>query len=189
LLEAGTVSQNLNCIVCSDGYFSPAIDGTHSLGATDSMDNLELNMNATDHQTNFNTLKTISEALHHELVQLKLQQQPDLLTAGRVSLRCTTPDYLPLVGQLLSTEALQCAPPRPSANTSTLPWLNGLYMNAAHGSKGFTSAPLCAELLASAICNETLPISSLLAGLLNPNRFLLREMGLKRLAKTMAISS
>jgi tRNA 5-methylaminomethyl-2-thiouridine biosynthesis bifunctional protein len=62
-------------------------------------------------------------------------------------------------------------------------------MNAAHGSKGFTSAPLCAELLASAICNETLPISSLLAGLLNPNRFLLREMGLKRLAKTMAISS
>jgi tRNA 5-methylaminomethyl-2-thiouridine biosynthesis bifunctional protein len=56
-------------------------------------------------------------------------------------------------------------------------------MNVAHGSKGFTTAPLCAELIACMVCNEPLPISAELAGLLNPNRFLLKEMGLKRLAK------
>jgi len=45
---------------------------------------------------------------------------------------------------------------------------------------------LCAELLACLIGNEALPIARELAGLLNPNRFLLREMGLKRLSKTLA---
>ncbi|NOT14654.1 MAG: hypothetical protein HOP21_03555, partial [Methylotenera sp.] len=54
---------------------------------------------------------------------------------------------------------------------------------------GFTSAPLSAELLAGLICNDALPISNELAGLLNPNRFLLREMGLKRLAKMTATLS
>ncbi len=105
------------------------------------------------------------------------------ITGGRVSLRCTTSDYWPLVGQLLNSAILRTHPPRPSAPVENLPWVKGLFMNVAHGSKGFTSAPLCAELLAGLICNEKLSISAERYGLLNPNRFLLREMGLKRLAK------
>ena len=192
LLGATTLSKNLNCIVCSNGYLSPSIDGRHSLGATDATANIPLAINAQDHLKNFHTLKMISEQLHQDLVPRELVQQleqPAYITPGRVSSRCTTSDYFPLVGQLLNVETLRCQPPRPNADTNALPWLSGLYINAAHGSKGFTSAPLCAELLASLICNETLPISATLVGLLNPNRFILRAMGLKRLAKTMAISS
>ncbi|MES2012513.1 MAG: FAD-dependent 5-carboxymethylaminomethyl-2-thiouridine(34) oxidoreductase MnmC [Pseudomonadota bacterium] len=185
LLDATPLSQHLNTIICSDGYLSPSVDGKHSLGATYSTENTALTLSAKDHQTNFSTLNLISEQLHQDL----LQNESEHTTAGRVALRCTTPDYFPLLGQLLDVEALQSQPPRPNADTSTLPWLSGLYINAAHGSKGFTSAPLCAELLAALICHEPLPISEALTGLLNPNRFILREMGLKRLAKTIAISS
>lgn len=184
LLNATEFSKNLKTIVCSDGYFSPAIDNTHSLGATYSTENIDLTMNTEDHLSNFHTLKSISEPLHQNLISTDLEKQ-----AGRVALRCTSTDYLPLLGQVLNTKAPQSHPPRPSAQASSLPWISGLYINTAHGSKGFTSAPLCGELLAALICNEPLPLSETLTGLLNPNRFALRDMGLKRLAKTIAISS
>ncbi len=103
-----------------------------------------------------------------------------------MSYRCTTSDYWPLVGEMIDSAALKAKPVRPSAASAALPWISGLYINAAHGSKGFSSAPLCAEMLASMIHHEPLPISHELACLLNPNRFLLREMGLKQLAKTIA---
>ncbi len=181
LLAATNASQKLRTIVCSDGYLSPAVNGQHCLGATFSTEKSDLQLDNQDHLSNLQTLKTVSALLHKNL--------HGNITGGRVSFRCTTPDYFPLVGELLDSAALKSAPPRPAAKTASLPWLTGLYMNVAHGSKGFTSAPLCAELLACLICNEALPVSTELAGLLNPNRFLLRKMGLKRLAKVMAISS
>ncbi|HPV33075.1 MAG TPA: FAD-dependent oxidoreductase, partial [Methylotenera sp.] len=57
------------------------------------------------------------------------------------------------------------------------------YINTGHGSKGFTSAPWCAELLAQRICGETASNDNVLLGAMNPNRFLLKRLGLKRLAK------
>ncbi len=177
-LSATDVSQKLRMIVCSEGYLSPSVNGQHCLGATFSTENDDVNQ--ADHLSNLEILKTISVPLHHNL--------RNNIVNGRASYRCTTSDYFPLVGELLDSVALKSLPPRPTATSDSLPWIQGLYMNVAHGSKGFTSAPLCAELLACLICNEALPITSELAGLLNPNRFLLREIGLKPLAKKLAIS-
>jgi tRNA 5-methylaminomethyl-2-thiouridine biosynthesis bifunctional protein len=174
-LPATTSSQALKTIICSDGYLSPSADGSHSLGATFSTDNLDLNLNHQDVEANLNTLKTLSTSLYDNL---KKQA-----ATGRASLRCTSSDYFPLVGQLLNATVLSERPPRPSANRESLPWISGLYINVAHGSRGFTSAPLCAELIAQMINKEPLCLTPELAGLLNPNRFLLRSLGLKRLAK------
>lgn len=185
-LKATATSQKLHAIVCSDGYLSPAVNGQHSLGATFSSEPVsenqaDLTLSDHDHLANLKTLKTISMPLH-----LNMQNN---VTGGRAALRCSTPDYFPLVGELVDSNALKTVPPRPNASTESLPWIKGLYINVAHGSRGFTSAPLCAEILATMICDEALPISAELTSLLNPNRFLLRELGLKRLAKTIAISS
>lgn len=192
-LTATAASHGLKTIVCSNGYLSPAVNHQHSLGATFSIEPSYLNegnlnqhhndlaLSGNNHQKNLEILKLISEPLYQNL--------QNNIAGGRVALRCTTPDYFPLVGELLDSHALKTAPPRPTASTTSLPWLNGLYINVAHGSKGFTSAPLCAELLACLISNAALPIPATLASLLNPNRFILRELGLKRLAKTMAVSS
>lgn len=188
LLKATQDSRKLQTIVCSDGYFSPATyqqnaEDLHCLGATfsnvaASVDRQsDLVINEQDHQANLDKLHNISPLLHTSL--------KNNIAGGRVSLRCSASDYWPLAGLLLEAESLKNNPPRAGAPIGSLPWVSGLYMNVAHGSKGFATAPLCAELIACMICNEPLPISAELAGLLNPNRFLLKEMGFKRLAKMM----
>ena len=186
LVSATESSKALQKIVCSDGYFSPAalqknLKQLHCLGATFS--NISIAENAQsdltiaeqDHEANLDKLKNISSTLHSYL--------QNNIVGGRVSLRCTATDYWPLAGQLMDAKALKTKPPRPGADINSLPWIEGLYMNIAHGSKGFTTAPLCGELIACMASNQALPVSDELAGLLNPNRFLLKEMGLKRLAK------
>jgi tRNA 5-methylaminomethyl-2-thiouridine biosynthesis bifunctional protein len=186
LARATESSKKLQKIVCSDGYFSPAAyqkdsEQLHCLGATFS--NLaaaensrsELTIAEQDHEANLQKLNNISNTLYTDL--------KNDIVGSRVSLRCTATDYWPLAGQLMDAQALKTKPPRPSADINSLPWAEGLYMNIAHGSKGFTTAPLCAELIACMANNQALPVSDELAGLLNPNRSLLKEMGLKRLAK------
>lgn len=174
-LPATEKSQTLKTIVCSDGYLSPNVDGFHSLGATFSTENTSLDITDADHQANLTTLKEISAPLYASLSPQTAE--------GRTSFRCTTPDYFPLVGQLVDAQMLSTKPPRPNADKTSLPWINSLYINTAHGSRGFTSAPFCAELLAQMICKEPLSLNAELLSLLNPNRFLLRKLGLKRLAK------
>jgi tRNA 5-methylaminomethyl-2-thiouridine biosynthesis bifunctional protein len=104
---------------------------------------------------------------------------------GRAAIRATTNDYLPIAGAVLDVAYLKENPPRYNALPNSLPWLEGLYINAAHGAKGLVNAPLCAEMIASLICNEPAPVDCSLLSALDPNRFALRELGLKRLAQTI----
>jgi tRNA 5-methylaminomethyl-2-thiouridine biosynthesis bifunctional protein len=92
---------------------------------------------------------------------------------------------MPLAGQLLDEEKLRNNPPRYNANSTDLPWLDGLYVNAGHGSKGMITAPICGELIANLATENALPISSALSSKLNPSRFLLRDLGLKQLANSL----
>jgi tRNA 5-methylaminomethyl-2-thiouridine biosynthesis bifunctional protein len=176
LVKASDVSLALRTIVCSDGYLSPAEQGMHTLGASFSSDQ-SLAIDEYDHQANLNKLSSYSPALHDSL--------KNSVVGGRVSFRCTSADYFPLVGELLDHAAIMAAPPRPNAKPSSLPWANGLYVNLAHGSRGFTSAPYCGEILASLICQESPAINPTMLSLINPNRFLLRKLGLKKLARSL----
>ncbi|MDP2152675.1 MAG: FAD-dependent 5-carboxymethylaminomethyl-2-thiouridine(34) oxidoreductase MnmC [Methylotenera sp.] len=186
VLDSTINSRKVNTIICSDGYLSPSAytAQSHCLGASFSdteasaTELRDVTPTQADHISNLNKLNNISPALYQDLKQN--------LTGGRVSYRCTTSDYWPLVGELIDGANLTKNPVRPSASPESLPWISGLYINAAHGSKGFTNAPLCAELLASMICGLPLPISNELVCQLNPNRFLLKALGLKKLAKAIA---
>ncbi|MEQ8803427.1 MAG: amino acid oxidase, partial [Haliea sp.] len=60
-------------------------------------------------------------------------------------------------------------------------YLTGLYLNTAHGSRGLTSTPLAAELLASQVCAEPLPLEPELARALAPARFIIRDLGRNRI--------
>jgi tRNA 5-methylaminomethyl-2-thiouridine biosynthesis bifunctional protein len=174
-IEATNESNQLKSIICSDGYLSPTTNYQHCLGATFSVDNLDTLLDEEDHQANLLRLKSFSLPLYENL--------KNNIKGGRVSFRCTSFDYFPLVGKLLDNNMLKAKPPRLNAKPESLPWVNGLFINVAHGSRGFTSAPFCAELLAQMICNEPISMNIKLASLLNPNRFILRKLGLKRLAR------
>lgn len=164
------LSRRLGTVLCTDGYISPNIDGWHCLGATFSPDDRSVEIRAQDHLDNLAMLGRMSRELRQGLDAGTLQ--------GRAALRVATPDYLPLVGALMDASALLANPPK-HYSRDPMPWLPGLYVHTGHGSKGITQAPLCAELLASAIHGEPLPLDSRTVSALDPNRFLLRKLGLK----------
>ena len=175
IIDATEDSKKLKLIICSDGYLSPSVNQQHCLGATFSSECLNSEINEDDHLANLARLNSISNHIYENL--------KSNVKGGRVSFRCTSSDYFPLVGELLDSYLLKSNPPRPNARTADLPWIKGMYLNLAHGSRGFTSAPFCGELLAQIICSEPYSMNPEIASLLNPNRFLLRKIGLKRLAK------
>lgn len=178
-LTATPASRRLQAVVCADGYISPARDGTHCLGATFAPGETGLELHAADHAANLAMLHQLSPALYQAVNAGKAD--PERLS-GRVALRSASPDYLPLVGPLLDSALLaERYSPGSRLGMEQLPWLAGLYVNAGHGSKGLLSAPLAGEVIAAMLEHEPLPVDAGLLRALDPNRFLLRERGLRRL--------
>jgi tRNA 5-methylaminomethyl-2-thiouridine biosynthesis bifunctional protein len=162
--------------VCSEGYIGPAVDDMHCTGATFNLNEESQSLRIEDHQTNLENLRVPLPELAQQWEQLDLNQ-----LAGRVAFRCTLPDYLPLLGPVANETAMldDFAPLRKNARADinkTGTYLPGLYINIGHGSRGLAYTPLCAELLAAQINNESLPISHELANTLNPARFLIRDL-------------
>ena len=170
-------SQKIQAIICSDHYLSPSVDGQHSIGTTYAPNDTNPHLSDADTGKNLNALRVISPDIYTYLDKNAL--------SGRVAWRSHTLDYLPLAGQLLDEQAIRAKPPRHNAEPADLPWLEGLYVNAGHGSKGMITAPICGELIASFITDSNYPVEGALASKLNPSRFLLRELGLKQLANSL----
>ena len=159
-------------VVCGDGYVTPAQDGTMAVGASYNLASEDTQLRQQDHLDNLQRLR--------QLLPGSKVSEADIC-GGRVGFRATTPDYLPMLGQLADSQQMlhSFAHLRKDKNyrfKQDMPWLPGLYINAGHGSKGLITAPLCAELLAAQIAGEVLPVSCHVAAALEPNRFFLRDM-------------
>lgn len=185
-LPTTVASQALSAIVCSDGYISPARDGKHCLGATFNFHATDLKLSNIEHQQNITTLKTISLDLAS---RLQVDQLDLAKLSGRAAYRCTATDYLPIVGPIADREAflkdyqvlIKDAKKIPNI---PCPWINGLFLNTAHGSRGLITAPLCGEILAAWLENEPFPIEQDLMEACHPNRFYIRELRYFRIDKT-----
>jgi tRNA 5-methylaminomethyl-2-thiouridine biosynthesis bifunctional protein len=170
----------LRCVLCHEGYIAPARRGVHSIGATFNLLEQGHQLRASDHDHNLQSLARAVPAWAGELAGV----DPGEL-AGRVGYRCASPDYLPLVGPAPAlAEFLQTfAPLRKNARqllNHRGNYLHGLYLCTGHGSRGLTSTPLAAELLASQICQEPPPLARELERALAPARFLIRDLGRNR---------
>ena len=96
-------------------------------------------------------------------------------------MRCTTPDYVPIVGSVCNELVFKqrFAELNKSKHWrffEAAPFLKGLYLNIGHGSRGLSSAPLCAELIAAQMNNEPWPITKSQTQMLSPNRFLVSQV-------------
>lgn len=166
-------SQALNTVVCGEGYLAPARESRHCLGASFVFDREDTEPSQAEHASNLQLLAELSPELAASYSAADLD--------GRVAFRCTSPDYLPLVGpvvdeplfaqryQVLGQDARQ-VPDLPA------PWRPGLYLNLAHGSRGLVTTPLAAELLAAWLEDEPLPVARRVAEACHPNRFPLRRL-------------
>lgn len=171
-------SQALATVVCAEGYVAPARLGEHTLGASFDFKRDDLAPTVAEHIGNLEMLREISTDL---LQRLRAEQLPPQQLQGRAAFRCTSPDYLPIVGPLADHAAFDrvYAALRKDARQvpdAACPWLDGLYINSGHGSRGLVTAPLCAELLAAWLDDEPLPLPASVAEACHPNRFALRGL-------------
>ena len=170
-------SAALNTVVCAEGYVAPGRMGEHTLGASLGFDNDDLTTTPAGHQGNLDLMDEISP----QLSSLFGEQLEPAQLQGWAAFRCTSPDYLPIVGPLSDPEAFAStyAVLRKDARQvpdTPCPWLHGLYVNSGHGSRGLITAPLSGEMLAAWINNEPLPVPRTIAEACHPNRFALRAL-------------
>ncbi len=171
-------SAELACVVCAEGYVAPPRRGEHTLGASFDFHSQDCAPTATEHAGNLELLREISADLAERLDTDRLD--PAQLE-GRAAFRCTSPDYLPIVGPLADPAAFAetyavLGKDARQVPDSPCPWRDGLYVNSGHGSRGLITAPLCGELLAAWLNDEPLPLPRAVAEACHPNRFLLRKL-------------
>ncbi|NWB07287.1 bifunctional tRNA (5-methylaminomethyl-2-thiouridine)(34)-methyltransferase MnmD/FAD-dependent 5-carboxymethylaminomethyl-2-thiouridine(34) oxidoreductase MnmC [Pseudomonas sp. G5001] len=171
-------SQALATVVCAEGYVAPPRLGEHTLGASFDFKSDDLTPTVAEHAGNLQMLREISLDLLQRLGADSLA--PEQLE-GRAAFRCTSPDYLPIVGPLAQREAFDhtyaaLGKDARQVPDAPCPWLHGVYINSGHGSRGLVTAPLCAELLAAWLDNEPLPLPRNVSEACHPNRFALRAL-------------
>ncbi|OHC22449.1 MAG: bifunctional tRNA (5-methylaminomethyl-2-thiouridine)(34)-methyltransferase MnmD/FAD-dependent 5-carboxymethylaminomethyl-2-thiouridine(34) oxidoreductase MnmC [Pseudomonadales bacterium RIFCSPHIGHO2_02_FULL_60_43] len=177
-LPATAASRALSTVVCAEGYVAPVRQDEHTLGASFDFNSDDLTLNSADHASNLHLLEEISPELANRLNVAALS--PEQLQ-GRAAFRCTSPDYLPIVGPLADTTAFAEAYTVLSKDArqepdTPCPWLEGLYINSGHGSRGLITAPLSGEMIAAWLNNEPLPVPADVAQACHPNRFALRAL-------------
>lgn len=173
---ATEASLALRAVVCGESYISPARHDRHCFGATFRFQAEQLAVTTEEHQENLDKLAALSPDVWRRLGGEALSAQA---LDGRSGWRATTPDYLPLVGPVADAAAFadaypapeRCGPRQPGPDA---PWLPGLYVSLAHGSRGLVTAPLAGELLAAMLNHEPAPLPQPLLDALHPNRFLWR---------------
>jgi tRNA 5-methylaminomethyl-2-thiouridine biosynthesis bifunctional protein len=176
LIRATASSRKLTTVVCGQRSVFPALNGTHTVAASYSPHSDKLQASSTDDLENLAGAKQCfqdSNTLGTEL------------GSGNVAIRCTTPDRLPLLGMAPDIEAMSSrfADLARNANTAIEQpgcYLPGLYISVAHGSNGLATGPFGSEYLASLICAESLPLADDMAKLLNPARFLIKNLKQQR---------
>ena len=168
----GSLAQ-MRTALCHEGYIAPAREGIHCIGATYSPNDIALDERAVDHDFNV-------AALQRALSDIDVDSDNGPAW-GHVAVRCTSSDYLPLVGAVPDHDAFidayrALAKRRKKVLDIPAPSRQNLYLSTGFGSRGLTAAPLAAEMIASTLCAEPMPVPRYLQQALAPARFLIRDI-------------
>jgi tRNA 5-methylaminomethyl-2-thiouridine biosynthesis bifunctional protein len=136
-------ARRMDVIVSGTGYAAPLEGGGLVVGATYQHDDDDRSVRAADHRDNLAKAESMLPGLTAGLHPRTLE--------GWTGFRATVPDRLPIFGE---------------GATPGLVFATGL------GSRGLLWAPIGAELLASALEGDPLPLTRDHAGAISPRRFL-----------------
>lgn len=161
-------------VVCAGGYVAPALDGVLTFGASFVPNNAATDVTDDDHQRNTDELRQTLPALVEALEQAGIELSPENLK-GRAAVRAASPDKTPYAGPVPVAEAWRAdysLLSKDATRVAEIPGQHypGLWISTAHGSRGLASAPLCAEVIASRICDEPMPLEAPLVDHLHPGR-------------------
>jgi tRNA 5-methylaminomethyl-2-thiouridine biosynthesis bifunctional protein len=128
-------------VASASGAYAVPAPGGALFGATHDREDVAVEVRPGDDDRNRAALAALRPALAARLA--------DQAAEGRASIRATTPDRMPIVGEI--------AP--------------GLFVLTGLGSRGFTTAPLLAEHVAAVVLGAPSPLPADCAGLISPARF------------------
>ena len=148
--------------VASGGYVLALPSGALLFGATNQPGDDDPTVRDSDHDAN--------RAKASLLIGADALRGIDALQ-GRTAWRATTPDRLPLVGP--APDLTAPCPSRADA-PRLLPRQPGLWLHSGLGSRGLTTATLCAELIAAQVSGAPWPLEADLADAIDPARLALR---------------
>lgn len=169
--------QKLQCVVCYDGYLTPvSAENTHCLGASHVRNNDERHFSLSEHQENL-------AKLQQNMTACDWTKNIDLSANwAKQGVRAALRDRLPIVGAVPDYVAqkqqyanLYNALRRKQAVENAKNFTN-LYLINGLGSRGLTTAPLLAEMLAGLICREPIPMGDDIWRMLSPNRAWMRKL-------------
>jgi tRNA 5-methylaminomethyl-2-thiouridine biosynthesis bifunctional protein len=161
------VKQTINAAV----HITPEINGKHYLGASYIRHSDDLQV---DPDENNQLLASLDEFC------------PDMFSEKDISnvwvgFRTMSKDRVPLVGavadiEFFAQEYADICHGRVNKNYLPAHYLGGLYISAAHGSRGFTTSLLSAQIIAALIESEPPPVSKRVLDYLNPSRFIINDL-------------
>jgi len=172
--------KSTGCVVCGEGYLCPDINSWHHFGATFDLDDNNEDTKSGDNLKNIASIKRwlpgwIDDAESNHL-EIK----------SKAGLRCTTPDYIPIVGmapkyhEMLNIFAKLRVDAK-SCNKLYGHYHKNLYVNIGHGSKGLFSTPPAAALIKTLICGGILPFSENHRTMISPARFIIKHLKRRRI--------
>ncbi|MFN4959832.1 MAG: FAD-dependent oxidoreductase [Burkholderiales bacterium] len=152
-------SESLPCVICADGYATPVIDGQMVVGAS-----YERGDDTHDKSSNLDRLRVICEPLAALCAASPSQD--------RRSTRSASLDRMPNVGRVLDANQ----PLKPSiSQIHQMPRHPRLWVLGGLGSRGFSSAPLGAEIIVAQMRGVVPPVGPRLLAAVDPVRFALRR--------------
>ncbi len=156
-------------VVGGDGYVLPAHDGIAVCGATYDLDGTDLSPNAASHMLNVSRVEHMLPGGAAHVDHRRLD--------GGVGIRSVATDRMPMLGAMVDISAVRAqAGALTGAHLADLPRRAGLYGAFAFASRGLTWTLLAAELLASDIQGDPLPVERALADAIDPGRFILHRL-------------
>ena len=180
-LPVTSTSKNLQTVICGEGYIAPPNNSSHGCGATYNKGIDSRALRIEDHQTNLDQIIKTDPGIGRALGAVKLRE-----LVGRANFRCTTRDYLPIVGPVPDVAAMignyQFLRVDARKDSSVMGVYHpNLYVNCGMGSRGLGYAPLTAEVLAAEIHQQLGPMERELRQAMHPSRFLIRDLKKKRI--------
>jgi tRNA 5-methylaminomethyl-2-thiouridine biosynthesis bifunctional protein len=157
----GPAAAPLRCVVCKEGYVSPPYQGQLCVGASFHRGG-ETPLRDEDQRANLERLESMLPGY--------LPTPADLPLRGKVGFRPVSPDKLPMLGEPYRPEAT----PQGRDLSAVERW-PGLHVATGYGARGLVWSLLMAELLASQLNGDPLPLEADLAATVDPARFLLRR--------------
>ncbi len=171
VLNEGQASRQIKKTLNAEVHITPAINSRHYLGATYTRNCRNMEVCESDNDKLLSSLRNIYPDIF---------QQDDYHDAW-VGFRAMSKDRVPIVGAVpdesfFDKEYADISHGNTIKVYQPAAYLDGLYISAAHGSRGFTSSFLSAEVIAAQIVGEPVPVSKDVLNYLHPSRFIVNNL-------------